>query len=88
VQKRALLDAMLLGLLKNKTNLSYMSLATKGDFTNMGVVVADESFESGLKDKKGKAILSGRKFHIHLGTRSEPIRFEAEVKGPQPKDQS
>ncbi len=84
VQKRAFVDAMLAGVLLSKDEISYLSVVLKGDLSNTGVLVAEESIDSGLKDKKKKAILSGRKFFIHLGKISRPVKFEATVKGAGP----
>ncbi|MEZ0326313.1 MAG: hypothetical protein ACAH95_10445, partial [Fimbriimonas sp.] len=88
VQKKAFVDAMLNGTLKSKSPITYLSPLYAGDFSQVGVLVAEEAFESGLKDKQKRPILSARKFFIHLGTRSEPVRFEAQVKGPGPTEAS
>ncbi len=84
-QKRAFVDVLLWGVLKGKGRPTTLYRAMQGDLAEMGLVVAEETFESGLKDKRGKAILKGRKFHMHFGTRSQPVRFEAYVAGPEPE---
>ncbi|HSI72711.1 MAG TPA: hypothetical protein VK934_06000 [Fimbriimonas sp.] len=84
-QKSAFVNAVLWGALKGYGKPGYLAPMLAGDFRELGVVVAEESFESGVKNKQGKAVTGSRKFLMNLGSLADPVRFVAEIKGPEPK---
>jgi hypothetical protein len=84
-QKGAFVNAILWGALKGYGKPKYIATMVAGDLRDLGVVVAEETFESGLKTKQGKAIVGSRKFLMNLGSMADPVRFSAEIKGPEPE---
>jgi hypothetical protein len=84
-QKRLYVEAVLWGGLKGRGSAPNLVNLLRGDFTEQNIIVAEESFGSGVKDKQGKELAGRRKFYMYLGPRFAPVMFDSEVKGRQPK---
>jgi hypothetical protein len=76
-QRLAFVQTMLLGSVKGPKP-QCLGRAIRGDFTGIGVIVAEEN-DSDKDAKTGRTLVKGRRFQVLLGTMQDAVTFKSEA---------